>query len=105
MVRELNNEFIVGLTSIQPPNRLGVTGDISKVNCATCHQGVNKPLYGAQMLKAHPELSGPNALKDAMEINAPPVPAAPSKTTGVEPSRVPAADMKQSAVVLPTRVN
>jgi photosynthetic reaction center cytochrome c subunit len=101
MVRELNNEFIVGLTSIQPPNRLGVTGDISKVNCATCHQGVNKPLYGAQMLKAHPELSGPNALKDAMEINAPPVPAAPSKTSGAPA----AADMKQSAVVLPTRVN
>ena len=101
MVRELNNEFIVGLTSIQPPNRLGVMGDISKVNCATCHQGVNKPLYGAQMLKAHPELSGPNALKDAMEINAPPVPAAPSKTSGAPA----AADMKQSAVVLPTRVN
>ena len=101
MVRELNNEFIVGLTSIQPPNRLGVTGDISKVNCATCHQGVNKPLYGAQMLKAHPELSGPNALKNAMEINAPPVPAAPSKTSGAPA----AADMKQSAVVLPTRVN
>lgn len=58
MVREVNNEYIVGLAPIHPPNRLGPTGDISKVNCATCHQGVNKPLYGAQMLSSHPELAG-----------------------------------------------
>ena len=58
MVREVNNEYIAGLAPIHPPNRLGPTGDISKVNCATCHQGVNKPLYGAQMLASHPELAG-----------------------------------------------
>jgi photosynthetic reaction center cytochrome c subunit len=62
MVREVNNEFIVPLTPIQPANRLGPTGDIGKVNCATCHQGVGKPLYGQSMLKSHPELSGPNHL-------------------------------------------
>ena len=84
MVREVNNEFITGLTPIHPPNRLGVMGDIAKVNCATCHQGVNKPLYGAQMLKAHPELSGPNALKDAMEIKGPGKPVAP-QSQGPEP--------------------
>ena len=58
MVREVNNEYIVGLAPIHPPNRIGPTGDIAKVNCATCHQGVNKPLYGAQMLQSHPELAG-----------------------------------------------
>ncbi|MEY4000944.1 MAG: hypothetical protein RI968_62 [Pseudomonadota bacterium] len=58
MVREINNEYIVGLTPVHPPNRLGPTGDISKVNCATCHQGVNKPLGGKSMIKDHPELSG-----------------------------------------------
>ena len=37
--------------------RLGATGgDVAKVNCATCHQGAHKPLYGAEMAKHHPEL-------------------------------------------------
>ena len=27
------------------------TGDVAKVGCATCHQGLNKPMNGAQMLK------------------------------------------------------
>jgi photosynthetic reaction center cytochrome c subunit len=56
MVRDLNNQFMVPLTAGQPKNRLGPTGDIAKINCATCHQGVNKPLNGASMVKAHPEL-------------------------------------------------
>jgi len=56
MVRDLNNQFMLPLTAGQPKNRLGPTGDIAKVNCATCHQGVNKPLNGASMVKAHPEL-------------------------------------------------
>ena len=55
-MRDLNNQFMVPLTAGQPKNRLGPTGDIAKVNCATCHQGVNKPLNGASMVKAHPEL-------------------------------------------------
>lgn len=59
MVRNLNNDFMVPLTAGQPKNRLGPSGDIAKVNCATCHQGVNKPLNGASMVKAHPELMGP----------------------------------------------
>jgi photosynthetic reaction center cytochrome c subunit len=96
MVREINNEFITGLTPIHPPNRLGVMGDIAKVNCATCHQGVNKPLYGAQMLKAHPELSGPNALKDAMEIRGPGKPIAP-QSQGPEPTPSPTSFLKGSA--------
>lgn len=39
-----------------PANRLGPGGDVAKVNCATCHQGAHKPLYGAEMAKHHPEL-------------------------------------------------
>jgi photosynthetic reaction center cytochrome c subunit len=47
------------LTKAFPANRLGVTGDVAKVGCATCHQGVNKPLYGANMLKDYlAELGG-----------------------------------------------
>jgi photosynthetic reaction center cytochrome c subunit len=33
-------------------------GDVAKVNCATCHQGVFKPLYGESMAKDYPELTG-----------------------------------------------
>jgi photosynthetic reaction center cytochrome c subunit len=59
MVREVNNQFMVPLTAGQPKHRLGPSGDIAKVNCATCHQGVNRPLNGANMVKAHPELQAP----------------------------------------------
>lgn len=60
MVRELNNAFMVPLTPGQPAERLGRAGDVAKINCATCHQGANKPLNGAKMLTAHPELSKPS---------------------------------------------
>jgi photosynthetic reaction center cytochrome c subunit len=56
MVRDINNDYVVPLTKTFPPNRLGPLGDVAKVNCTTCHQGVNKPLLGAQMAKYYPEL-------------------------------------------------
>ena len=56
MVRNLNNDFLTPLTPTFPAQRLGPTGDVAKVNCATCHQGAFKPLYGANMVKDHPEL-------------------------------------------------
>ncbi len=56
MARDLNVAYMEPLTATFPPNRLGVKGDVAKVNCGTCHQGVNKPLLGAAMAKAHPEL-------------------------------------------------
>lgn len=56
MTRDVNVAFLEPLTKTFPANRLGPKGDVAKVNCATCHQGVNKPVLGAQMAKAHPEL-------------------------------------------------
>jgi photosynthetic reaction center cytochrome c subunit len=56
MVRDLNNDFLVPLTDQFPGHRLGPTGDVAKTNCATCHQGLYKPLYGAEMAKDFPEL-------------------------------------------------
>jgi photosynthetic reaction center cytochrome c subunit len=56
MVRDINNGYLEPLTKTFPPNRLGPMGDVAKVNCTTCHQGVNKPLLGAQMAKFYPEL-------------------------------------------------
>ena len=58
LARDLNNAYMEPLTPVFPPNRLGETGDVAKVNCGTCHQGAYKPLYGANMLKDHPSLSG-----------------------------------------------
>jgi len=56
MARDLNNAYMVPLTDTFPANRKGVHGDVAKVNCLTCHQGVQKPLYGAAMAKHYPEL-------------------------------------------------
>jgi photosynthetic reaction center cytochrome c subunit len=56
MARDLNVEYLEPLTSTFPANRLGPKGDVAKVNCATCHQGAYKPLYGAKMAASHPEL-------------------------------------------------
>ena len=58
MARELNTAFMDPLQPVFPAGRLGPTGDVAKVNCATCHQGAYKPLFGASMLKDHPELVG-----------------------------------------------
>ncbi|MBN8491805.1 MAG: photosynthetic reaction center cytochrome c subunit [Burkholderiales bacterium] len=56
MARELNNDYLEPLTKTFPANRLGPLGDVAKVNCATCHQGVYKPMYGAPMAKNYPSL-------------------------------------------------
>lgn len=58
MVRELNTGYLDSLNGIFPPNRLGMTGDVPKINCATCHNGVYKPFYGLSMAKDYPELGG-----------------------------------------------
>ena len=61
MVGDLNSAYMTPLTIAFPANRLGPTGDVAKTNCATCHQGAYKPLYGASMLKDYPELGGPRS--------------------------------------------
>ncbi len=68
MARAVNNEYIEPLTPLWVRNprgpadfqhgaRLGPQGDALKVNCTTCHQGVNRPLLGAPMLRDYPELN------------------------------------------------
>ncbi len=56
MVGDLNSAYMQPLQASFPANRLGPTGDVAKADCATCHQGAYKPLYGAAMLKDYPEL-------------------------------------------------
>jgi photosynthetic reaction center cytochrome c subunit len=64
MTRTINNDWILPTEKWLPDNRLGPMGDTSKVNCATCHNGVYKPLFGANMVKDYPSLD-PNLSDEA----------------------------------------
>jgi len=57
MARDLNVNYLDPLHGTFPTARLGVEGDSPKVNCATCHNGVYKPLFGVSMTKDFPELT------------------------------------------------
>jgi photosynthetic reaction center cytochrome c subunit len=56
LVRDLNNNYLDPLKTVFPANRLGPLGDSPKVQCATCHKGVYKPLFGVSMVKDYPEI-------------------------------------------------
>ena len=66
MMRDLNVSYLEPLGPVYPEIRLGPLGDAPKANCATCHQGVYKPLFGAQMVIDYPSLQqpGPANLQD-----------------------------------------
>ncbi len=90
MVRDVNNNYITALGDVWPANgkgaygnRRGPHGDPLKVNCATCHQGVNKPLGGVKMLKDYPALKGaaPVAAPAAPVVAAVPAPTETAATT------------------------
>lgn len=51
MVRDINANYMAGLTPVFPDHRKGPEGDVFKVGCASCHAGVQKPLYGVSMLQ------------------------------------------------------
>lgn len=74
MVRDINGNYLEPLTSTFPPNRLGALGDVPKVNCTTCHNGQNKPLNGAHVVDAYPELTKSTETASA---TPPATPAAP----------------------------
>jgi photosynthetic reaction center cytochrome c subunit len=80
MVRDLNNNVMLPLQTELPANRLGPTGDVPKIYCATCHQGSNKPLYGAPMLANYPELVRPTVASTSDPGTASPTAAASTPT-------------------------
>jgi photosynthetic reaction center cytochrome c subunit len=83
MSRELNNAYMDPLAQTFPVHRLGALGDVAKVNCATCHQGAYKPLYGASMLKDYMALSAAGAMA---AIPAAAAPEAPASEAPAEPA-------------------
>ncbi|HTI30809.1 MAG TPA: photosynthetic reaction center cytochrome PufC [Sphingomonas sp.] len=61
MVRNVNDDYISSLQGVFPAYRKGPHGDPYKVNCATCHQGLSKPLGGVSMIAQAPALKGTSA--------------------------------------------
>lgn len=56
MVQDVNVDYLDPLASALPEHRRGPLGDAPNANCATCHQGLPKPLGGAQMAADYPSL-------------------------------------------------
>ena len=79
MVRNINGEYIGSLASVFPKHRLGPRGDPLKVNCTTCHRGINKPLGGVSMVKDYP----------ALRPTAPMVTAAAAPAPAAAPTKMP----------------
>jgi photosynthetic reaction center cytochrome c subunit len=61
LVRDLNAGFLEPLRAAFPAERLGPLGDAPKTNCATCHQGLSRPLGGASLVQHYPELARAHA--------------------------------------------
>ncbi|HQT68320.1 MAG: photosynthetic reaction center cytochrome c subunit [Rhodospirillales bacterium 20-60-12] len=83
MVRDLNLNYMVPLTPVFPADQRGPLGDVAKINCATCHLGVYKPMFGAKMAASFPELEGPSQVSaTGSALSAPPMaPPMPMGTT------------------------
>lgn len=77
MVRDLNVSYLDPLASTLPGIRHGPAGDGPKLDCATCHKGVYKPLYGAKMLADYQVLAGPTKTAPAAPPSPPVSAAAP----------------------------
>lgn len=81
MVRNVNKDYITSLTPVFPAYRKGPQGDPYKVNCTTCHQGLQKPLGGVSMLAQTPALGAPTLLATA-PAPAPTPAATPAPASG-----------------------
>ena len=126
MAREINGDYLGSLASTFPTYRLGARGDVAKVDCTTCHQGVFKPLLGASMIGTYPELTvttdvasiDPKAMPAPAAVSpaapaptpapAPPspepkaaTPPSPSPTAQAEPKAMPTAPMPAPAEAAP----
>ena len=87
MARDLNGAYLIPLTSTFPASRKGPGGDVAKINCASCHQGAFKPLYGQSMLKDYP----------ALKVSPAPVP--PDAASAPLPTSAAASSVPSSAAM------
>ncbi|MER2268418.1 photosynthetic reaction center cytochrome PufC [Methylobacterium oxalidis] len=98
MVRDLNGDYMEPLQSTFPRNRLGALGDVPKINCTTCHNGVNKPLGGAHVIEGYPSLAkstevaatdGTRPAPDGSAAPPAPAPASPAAPAPASPAPAP----------------
>lgn len=94
MVATNNAEYMTPLASVFPavhpgggpsPWRKGPMGDVYKINCATCHQGLNKPMNGVSMRAENPVL-WPGAANVAPMAAPPAAMPAEASATPVTPA-------------------
>jgi len=83
MAREINQSYITGLAPVFPDNRKGPEGDVLKVGCATCHNGVQKPLYGVSMLQDYVDSLGTKTNTDVPDFTT----YKPGETTTMSPAK------------------
>ncbi len=96
MARDLNNAYMGQVAEMLPAERLGPAGDGPKVYCATCHIGTSKPLRGASMIQAYPELVAPS-------VHPTTVAATPEPESGAnQPARGAAAQQHPESSPWPT---
>ncbi len=109
MARDLNNDYLMSLAGVFPANRLGPTGDVPKLNCATCHQGAYKPLYGANILHGYPGLAGPAGPPSTVQETVPGTPNAistsPAATSTSPVPATPAATPTTTSAIEPSLPN
>jgi photosynthetic reaction center cytochrome c subunit len=70
MVREMNTDYLIPLQDTYPDYRLGPLGDAPKANCGTCHYGVYKPLFGANVIDPYPGLAEPGPDQEGTDEQA-----------------------------------
>ncbi len=95
MLRDLNTQYLSPLQTVFPQVRLGPMGDAPKAQCITCHGGVYKPLYAAQMAKDYPALWG---RPEWNGVAFPTLDLSPPAATPPAASTAPAAPAQTSAV-------
>ncbi|NBN63121.1 photosynthetic reaction center cytochrome c subunit [Microvirga tunisiensis] len=99
MTRAINNDYMVGLTPVFPAHRKGPEGDVFKVGCSTCHNGVQKPLYGVSMLQSYVDAldkQGPTDVPDFSTYvpGETKVMGAPGRSSSLAPTTAPAVPLE-----------
>lgn len=61
MTRGINRNYLAQMHDLFPADRLGPLGDVAKVDCGTCHNGMSRPLGGAPMARGYEGLRGPGS--------------------------------------------
>ncbi len=114
MLRDVNRNYMTPLAGTFPAVRLGPKGDAPKAQCLTCHNGVYKPLYAAQMTKHYPAMWGrdnwngepfPGVHGPAKPDSTKKMAAAPAPAATAAPAAIPASVPSKPAAPAASKPN